>query len=805
MRNVPSQHARAGFSLLEVLVAVVLLATGLLALAALQGSLARSSAEAKTRSRIAALMAAEMDNVRSTIPYANVTSAPPVTANNPDCTAPANDVERAACEAGVGSLTLTRTVTRYGANSGGTTFVSGAAPAGSQTAEFKDVVVTAQWTDAANNPHTVNLRTTLSQLALDSNSPIVDTKTSGSTISHAVVRQASPVTAGMIPIALGNGDATAASNPMPELVGSKNNTLVSTRFTVLTYTPQTGTSLAVIQDRVETEVLKCTCQYGAGGTNLGEIYRKSQWPAVWTGTRYDVYAPDTATDAPGQQYSSGPKSGVVQSALCQECCRDHHDNPVDTTNAKFDPEATGGYQKYDLNSVGSLVNAGNTANATYVDACRVIRVDGLWRTAADMYSRQFGYLETQTNSYQADNGLPTTTATNYYTQFVKDYLSQYDGSVATAPTNAQVMYDTTSRNLNVPTSIDIAQSTDTKSRFMHARGLYVDYLEKQARDTLANALSKRRAKGECLAGSAELPDCVLPYLPFSTINVTEFADYSSSNTNVIYVHTGGFLPWSTSNLPSRGATEAKGTGTANNNATLLRSNSGLAATESLANGGIPGPVDKLGDDVYGSDSQVFNVGGSSPSGSDSFYIRASGLATSSPGYTAVIGGVSKVCITSGTDYICSPAGVTLPASGTLTVSNYWKELDAANSGTTASVLFPASVCTATYDNGVKNPPTYTDTSFTVAVPIFKNYRISSAVIGTGSGTLTMGAVSNDNTINETTPITIASISKNARIDLTFALENTRTDATPSTCNVHYDKQSQTWSGTVSAWTMPWRP
>jgi len=91
------------------------------------------------------------------------------------------------------------------------------------------------------------------------------------------------------------------------------------------------------------------------------------------------------------------------------------------------------------------------------------------------------------------------------------------------------------------------------------------------------------------------------------------------------------------------------------------------------------------------------------------------------------------------------------------------------------------------------------------VPIFKNYRISNAVMGSGSGTLTMGAVSSDNTINETTPITIASISKNARIDLTFALENTRTDATPSACNVHYDKQGQKWSGTVSAWTMPWRP
>ena len=39
--------------------------------------------------------------------------------------------------------------------------------------------------------------------------------------------------------------------------------------------------------------------------------------------------------------------GATQSDLCQECCRDHHDNNGDTTNARFDPEASPQtYQKF---------------------------------------------------------------------------------------------------------------------------------------------------------------------------------------------------------------------------------------------------------------------------------------------------------------------------------------------------------------------------------------------------------------------------------------------------------------------------
>jgi hypothetical protein len=42
----------------------------------------------------------------------------------------------------------------------------------------------------------------------------------------------------------------------------------------------------------------------------------------------------------------------------------------------------------------ALVLVTDTLSGNYVDACRMIRIDGFWRTASDLYERQFGLLET---------------------------------------------------------------------------------------------------------------------------------------------------------------------------------------------------------------------------------------------------------------------------------------------------------------------------------------------------------------------------------------------------------------------------
>lgn len=768
----------SGFSLIEILIAVVVLATGLLALTALQGRLAQASAEAKVRSRIASVLTSRMDELRA----AQYASMPPAAGSatataTATCAGGAAWVCTAQNESGVTGLSVVHNYERF-MDVGGTFTSSGAAAANASVAEFKRITLTATWNDVTGVERRLSVSSDASPLSIG-DSRFRGPPLAGTAGGNAIVRQDNPAGPGVIPIAIGGGDATAASNPRPEVMGKNNNqSIVGTRFDVLTYEGLSGA--AVIQRRVETAVVSCSCEYGAGGDNLGEIYRTAQWPAQWTGERYEVVVPSGNPAAPGQSLASGPVANVTQSPLCTECCRDHHD--ASTNAEKFDPARTGGYDHYNA----SMVAVGASSGNRYIDACRLVRVDGFWRTASDMYAKHFGLINTSTVAgVPAKSGAPDATAVTTYQAYVKTYLGGYDGTAATignAPDGGQVSG-----------SINITSPPPADERYLHARGLYVDYLHPKAMARIAKA----RLPANCASGDST--ECMLPFLPFTTINNTELSYWEPRTTGTTTPSTGVITVASGSSLifdplqPTRGRTNALSTAsngsTADATALVTRSNAGVA---------IASPVDPGDQSATASDKQNFRVAASSVGTGESFTVRLAGPssgATAMAFYDNNTSNDPSVAWTNATgnancngsfanngdkdpnDYACSTYG-TLGISTVVRIANYFKEYTVRQS--------------VTHTCGTQA------VTETIDVPTFANYGVSSAAIG-GTAALSL-TVANDGKSAETTDAAFLAIGSGNRVDVTFVLSGT-TSATIASCVAVRQGNSYEFSNIV--WNKPW--
>jgi len=733
-----------GFSLLEVLIATVVLATGLLALATLQGSLAQSSSDAKVRGRVAAMLAARMDMLRGQGYAALADGTVTTTSTTGDCDTASPDatdwIDCARVEAALASLTSTQTVTTY---SGGSVFAPGPAPNGS-VAQFRRVALTASWTDADGSAQDLAITSDMSAMAL-TNLVVPPPDDRDSAGGGPIVRTIDPATAGVIPIAMSPTATAATTNPVPELVGrGRNQEIVGTKFTVLNYTPPAAAGDVVIQKRFENELVKCRCRYGAGGNNLPEIFRTAQWPAIWTGERYRVHAPEPVAAAPGQALASGPRPGTTQSALCQECCRDHHDSGA-TGEVRFDPERGDGTGKYELDTStvpASLVAAPAVSGNNYVNACRVIRVDGFWRTASDMYARQFGLLPTQpVDGVPAKSGLPTDAGVSAYTGFVTEYLRQYDGTATqNPPAGAAAMFDAQA-GLNEPALVTIPQPSNTDYRYLHARALYSDHLEQEARDKLVEVLADTEPEGLCPEGTP-LEFCVLPFLPFTTANLTEIAAWLPvPDAGVLTVNSGNLLATEPEE-PSGGRTIGSAAGTASVQASVRGSNSGIAVSSVFTTLAGVDPDDQA---ASFADSQAFEVEG--VGGGPAFDVRVAGGGSNPFVFFSLGTDSDRECVKpAGADHHCVTAtGTLLPQAGSVRVSHYWMLTSTSQSMSATCSGLPATG--------------------TVAVPAFHDFEVTAASIAGVAGSIgaPVGAL-----VDESTTLQFGAIPGNALVEVTLA-------------------------------------
>lgn len=750
-------NRHAGFSLIEVLVAVVVLSFGLLSLAALQGSLFKTSAETKAQSVALGLATEKLEFFRgySSFPVYQ-----------------AIDSGADAATISVGGVDYTRswTVTRYAYPTAGGSFVAVANTANLSTTtyattnEFKRILVDVTWTDAQNKAQRVSLEDAIG--AVDpGDSRKIGKLTSGALPRGPEVRIYDPSQQqqGVIPIAIGGdnsctgGACAAATNPKP-LVNGAN--VIETRFDVMTYSGVSGNT-AIAQSRVETSLAACSCDYGNAPTDITE---RGKRPTYWNGYRYTL--PETTTYAPPAGVLA---SATNQSALCTICCRDHHDPAsLAAGEAKFDPRNAGHSSGHSLLNTTTGALGSQVLTGTYTEACRIIRVGGLFRVAADTYNDYLNLLDTK-NDTSTTAYLPTSTAIANYQNFVISYLTARDVTPSTLSSYNNVLPITspstvtgleTTNSINQQTPITYRQNDPPK--WLHLRGLYVDWLEDPALQAVSDAKTNCPGTSGAAPTAAQLQVCVLKVLPFTSINLTELGNWSPLSGTQIVVANNNFADTLTSTAPVRGKVtlgSAPTNGvTTNAVATMRRSNSGLTT--------LPAGIDT--DDGASSTpstwtaTQPFTIQASSggPSGVNfSLYFYAPAFGTNYPfasnTKTPAINNTTSVSCNGTLNPIACTSAVALPSPQTITVGQY-------NYSIIANSTTPIT-CT----NGVGGSQTYTGPYPTTTC---RNYAVSSVQLNGGASLVTGPVAPNgtDGLLSETTTFTMNSpIVASDKLQITF--------------------------------------
>jgi type IV pilus modification protein PilV len=403
-----SNSRNKGFTLLEIMIAVLIISIGLAALANLQGKLTRYSAMAKQRTLAMNLAEQQIETMHSFYTMGATNAAPCSTAQSgyDDLTACVNGTTVNVSNI---EFSLSWAIDEFVQNSDGTTEIF-SDESGVLRPDLKLVTIMVEWTDGQGATHHAEL------VDIVDGTSVFNT---GRLLAH-VDSNIPPRTLfnpddfpGVVEIAIGSDKIKGSTTPKPKIVNKGNNVITS--FDVVTFL-QTGSN-AYLQRREEFKVANCICTMDAG-VDSGRA------PTVWSGKEYAL------GELVSKRTGSVSSNESGQPAACEMCCNDHHDASgasvkYDTFRPAFSGE-TGGFNflgdhdHYRIDNGSKILAA---EGDDYLEVCRFIRKDGLFRLTSDLSIQNLDVVKATFPVYS--NSDYSTSVVNFVTDFT-DLLSLPD-------------------------------------------------------------------------------------------------------------------------------------------------------------------------------------------------------------------------------------------------------------------------------------------------------------------------------------------------------------------------------------------
>lgn len=485
----------SGFSLLEVLIAFAIIMVSIVSLVSLHRFYIRSEADSAMLNGAMQLAESKLDDLRM---FDSVATSSGVTAYNDI----ANDtggtiIPDANHQLTVGSYTYTLRWTVSNSDLTGFTV-----PSSTTIYPSKNITISVSWSNSSNENKSISLSGIVSKIvSVDSEQIANSSEASGVTPKVTYTPGVAP---DVISIDLGNGSKQETTKPLPTVSNSGGS--VSVTFDTVTYDSTTNTQVLSSFNS-----LSCQCKLSAQNAETllpGIPIQLNEGLLYWSlgGTK----SKKTAISANNQQ-----------SSLCGVCCANHFDGST-TEGVSFSDyynQLDQAPSKYTFN--GSTYSVVTTPNSTFIDSCRLILLDGVYKPLPDWNLIK---LTVMSSSFLSDTD-NVSKYQEYISYVVKAYVSMMkdDLTWSTSSSNRQALdlnsiisFPTWLSTHYPSTSTNVTANVGSSPRQLIARGIFVDILDKNT----------------SWLSSLDVNDInFLANIPFYDINMTLLSRWTSADTS----------------------------------------------------------------------------------------------------------------------------------------------------------------------------------------------------------------------------------------------------------------------------------